>query len=153
MSMINGPFKSWSAEGEQKKLDDEKVKKKFIRVYGSKRTKLFRRFLDEFRARVLAADDILDGNTIKAIFESIKSKFNKSSVEKMNKTAEGFGKDIKPPLKTYTAELEAGFAKTALIGRKAELRALKKGSSHESIVVAEIMAREFPTELDEFIKK
>ncbi len=153
MSTITRRFNSWSVELERKKIVDEEEKKKKVRVFGTDRISLYRRFLDDFRDHVHVAKGEMNEETLEGIRQSIATKKNKSSAEESDKVAAGFERSMKGPTTTYKAELVSGFERTAVMGGKVELRDLKKGSGHEPIVDAEIIARKIMAELDEFVEE
>ena len=121
------------------------------RVGGKVRITLFCTYLDTFRDRVRVAKEEIDDAILDGIRLSIETKERKSSAKERDKIAAGFERSIKGKSTTYKAEEVSGFELTSTMGGKVELIDLKKGSGHESLVDAEIIARGIVAGMDKFI--
>ncbi len=153
VSTIIRRFNMWAVDILRSKVDTQAEKKKIVRVRESKRVSMFAFFISNFMEHVKEAKRHTSAESIIKIYESIEQSNNKSSSKERARIAAGFARDISKAPKSYKAETESGFEKTALMGGKVELRALKKGEGHEPLVDAEITARNIPTDLREFIEE
>jgi hypothetical protein len=132
---------------------DPEKRKKIKRAEGSNRIKLFAQFIRRFMEEVVAADgDIIDKATRDKLAESISDKTLKASAAELKEIMKSF-EDVflREELTQYKAELPRGYTRTAIMGGKVLLRILTKSAGYESVIDAELIARNIPQEDQEFI--
>ena len=151
VSGIVRPCNLEMVEEERSKVESESDKKKIRRVRGWKKVSFFARYMDRLMASFRISRAEISDEQYKEIHSSLGTMENKAATREINEIEKGFAKSVKKPLRTYKAEEESGFERTALMGGKVELRDLKKGEGHEPLINDELIARKIPSDLDEFV--
>ena len=146
-------FNIWAVEIRRSREPDKKKKRLIKRVSGSLRVKLFSQFVDRFLSEVRMARAEFGDDKQKALAESVATKKTKRSAEEQQVVEDEFEACVKHALEqTYKAELEKGYDVTAIMGGKVFLRILTKGNKLEDVIDKEMIARNIPTEMEEFVR-